>query len=62
MIAVMLMTSILFGMTDLQKAILTQFSSVFKPTDLYVSSQDFMFGGMMSAPTKDEQKKEKVMK
>jgi len=61
-IAVMLMTFILFGMTDLQRAILTQFSSVFKPTDLYVSSQDFtMMGGMMSAPTKEEEEKEEVI-
>jgi len=57
MIAVMLMTFILFGMTDLQRAVLTQFSSVFKPTDLYVSSQDFMFGGMLNAPTKEEEEK-----
>lgn len=62
MIAVMLMTFILFGMTDLQKAILTQFTSVFKPTDLYVSSTDYMaFGGMNSAPSKNTQKKEKVV-
>ncbi len=63
MIAVMLMTFILFGMTDLQRAVLTQFSSVFKPTDLYVSSQDFMFGGMLTAPTKaeEEEKKEPVV-
>ncbi|HNW33133.1 MAG TPA: hypothetical protein PKL44_02745, partial [Candidatus Dojkabacteria bacterium] len=62
MIAVMLMTFILFGMTDLQRAILTQFSSVFKPTDLYVSSTDFMaFGNMNSAPSKKVQQKEKVI-
>lgn len=62
MIAVMLMTFILFGMTDLQKAILTQFTSVFKPSDLYVSSTDFMaFGGMNSAPSKNTEKKEKVV-
>jgi putative ABC transport system permease protein len=62
MIAVMLMTFILFGMTDLQKAILTQFSSVFKPTDLYVSSQDIgMFGDRMSAPTKEQEKKEEII-
>lgn len=60
-IAVMLMTFILFGMTDLQRAILTQFSSVFKPTDLYVSSQDMMFGGMLSAPTKEVEKKEPII-
>lgn len=49
-------------MTDLQRAILTQFSSVFKPTDLYVSSTDFMaFGNMNSAPSKKVQQKEKVI-
>lgn len=62
MIAVMLMSFILFGMTDLQSAILSQFSSVFKPTDLYVSSQDMMsFSSMMSAPSKDAEKKEQVI-
>ena len=61
-IAIMLMTFILFGMTDLQKAILTQFSSVFKPTDLYVSSEDMMgFSSMMSAPTKEKEQKEKIV-
>ena len=54
-IAVMLMTFILFGMQDLQRAILTQFSTIFKPTDLYVSSQDMMgYASMVSAPTKDD--------
>ena len=58
-IAVMLMTFILFGMTDLQRAILTQFNSVFKPTDLYVSAQEVMgLGASQSAPTKDSQKQE----
>jgi putative ABC transport system permease protein len=58
-IAVMLMTFILFGMTDLQRAILTQFSSVFKPTDLYVSSQEMRgFGSSLSAPTKEAQEQE----
>ena len=62
MIAVMLMTFILFGMTDLENAILTQFSSVFKPTDLYVSSRDFtMFGRMTAAPTKERQEKEEII-
>ncbi len=56
MLAVMLMTFILFGMTDLQEAIVDQFSSVFKPTDLYVSSQDMtMFSSMMSAPKKQKE-------
>jgi putative ABC transport system permease protein len=62
-IAVMLMAFILFGMTDLQGAILTQFNSVFKPTDLYVSSQEMRsFGSSSSAPTKDSQEeKEKII-
>ncbi len=61
MIAVILMTFILFGMTDLQRAIITQFSSVFKPTDLYVSSTDFMaFGNMNSAPSKKLSRKRKL--
>jgi len=54
----MLMTFILFGMNDLQNMIIGQFSSQFKPTDLYVSSQDMGFGGMMAAPTKQEEEKE----
>lgn len=63
-IAVMLMTFILFGMTDLETAILTQFNAVFKPTDLYVSSQEVRgFGASQSAPTKDaqEQKEEVII-
>lgn len=62
-IAVMLMTFILFGMTDLEGAILTQFNAVFKPTDLYVSSQEVRgFGSSSSAPTKDSQEdKEEVI-
>jgi putative ABC transport system permease protein len=62
-IAVMLMTFILFGMTDLEGAILTQFNAVFKPTDLYVSSQEVRgFGASSSAPTKDSQEdKEEVI-
>lgn len=59
MIAVMLMTFILFGMTDLQDAVLTQFNSVFKPTDLYVSNSSFAMGGVSSAPRKEDVKNEK---
>lgn len=58
MIAVMLMTFILFGMTDLQNAIVGQFSEQFKPTDLSVSSQDLGFGGMFEAPSKDDEEVE----
>ena len=62
MIAVMLMTFILFGMTDLQDAVLTQFNSVFKPTDLYVSNSSFTMDGVSSAPRKEDvQNEEKVV-
>ncbi|MHC1716850.1 MAG: ABC transporter permease [Candidatus Dojkabacteria bacterium] len=58
-IAVMLMTFILFGMTDLKTAILSEFSSRFNPQDLYVSGKDNMsFGGLATAPTKNVEKKE----
>lgn len=61
MIAVMLMTFILFGMSDLKTMILGQFTEQFKPTDLYVSNQDISFSGIQSAPSKDTQKKEFVV-
>ena len=62
MIAVMLMTFILFGMTDLQRAILTQFSSVFKPPDLNVASTDFLaLENRTSAPAKILQQKAKYI-
>jgi len=62
-IAVMLMTFILFGMTDLKTAILSEFTARFNPQDLYVSGKDNLsLGGMASAPTKDtEEKEEKIM-
>ncbi len=59
MIAVILMTFILFGMSDLQSAVLTQFNSVFKPTDLYVSNSSIMMGGISSAPRKEDIQDEK---
>ena len=59
MIAVMLMTFILFGMTDLKTVLLSEIVTRFNPQDLYVSGQDNMsFGGMAMAPSKDEKKKE----
>lgn len=62
MIAVILMSFILFGMTDLQNAIVTQFSSQFKPTDLYVSSQEIMSGlSFVSAPSKEDETSEPVV-
>jgi putative ABC transport system permease protein len=61
MIAVILMSFILFGMSDLQTSILNQFSQQFRPNDLYVSGRDFNFGGMIAAPSKDDTKKENVI-
>jgi len=61
MIAVMLMTFILFGMTDLQNAVVAQFNSVFKPTDLYVSGQNFAGGGISSAPKKSDVEEEPII-
>ncbi len=59
MIAVMLMSFILFGMTDLKSALLSELTTRFKPQELYVSGQDSMsFGGMVNAPTKEGNKKE----
>ncbi len=62
-IAVMLMTFILFGMTDLKTAILSEFTSRFNQQDLYVSGKDNLsFSGMAVAPSKNkEEKKEKIM-
>lgn len=62
-IAVMLMTFILFGMTDLKTAILSEFTTRFNAQDLYVSGKDNMsFGGMAVAPTKStEEKEEKIL-
>ena len=59
MIAVMLMSFILFGMTDLKVALLSELTTRFKPQELYVSGQDSMsFGGMVNAPTKEGKVKE----
>jgi len=53
MLAVMLMSFILFGMTDLKNVMLSEIETRFNPLDLYVSGQDNMsFGGMAVAPTK----------
>lgn len=62
MIAVMLMTFILFGMSDLKTAVVSEFSSRFAPEDLYVSGRDsLMFGGMTTAPSKQDTAKEEVI-
>ena len=61
-IAVMLMTFILFGMTDLKSALMSELVTRFNPQDLYVSGRDNMsFGGMAVAPTKDGNTKEEVI-
>ena len=62
MIAVMLMTFILFGMSDLKTAVVSEFSSRFAPEDLYVSGRDvLMFGGMTTAPSKQDTAKEEII-
>ncbi len=63
MIAVMLMTFILFGMSDLKTAVVGEFSNRFKPEDLYVSGKNvMMFAGMNTAPSKeDSEKEEKIL-
>lgn len=61
-IAVMLMSFILFGMTDLKTALLSEINDSFSPQDLYVSGQNNMsFGFMGTPPTKDATKKEEVI-
>ena len=62
MIAVMLMTFILFGMSDLKTAVVSEFSSRFSPEDLYVSGRSvLMFGGMTTAPSKNDSAKEDII-
>ena len=62
LVAVMLMTFILFGMSDLKNAVTSEFSSRFSPQDLYVSGRDmFMFGGMNTAPSKQDDVKEEII-
>lgn len=62
MIAVMLMSFILFGMTDLKTALLSEINDRFNPLDLYVSGRNNMqFGSLGSAPTKASVKKEDVV-
>lgn len=56
LIAVVLMSFILFGMSDLESLIVGQFTDQFKPDQLTVSTTDYfgMGGGFLSAPTKEE--------
>lgn len=63
LIAVVLMSFILFGMSDLESLIIGQFSEQFKPDELIVSNTDMlgMMGGMRTAPTKEEEEKEVVI-
>jgi ABC-type antimicrobial peptide transport system permease subunit len=60
LIAVMLMSFILFGMSDLETLIINQFTSQFKPNELTVSTRDYfgMAGGAFSAPSKEDVKNE----
>lgn len=59
MLAVMLMSFIIFGMTDLKNALLSELETRFSPLDLYVSGRDNMsFGSMAVAPKKEGIKKE----
>lgn len=63
LIAVMLMSFILFGMSDLESLIVGQFTEQFKPNELSVGTQDFaaMSGSVLSAPSKDDVEKEEVV-
>jgi ABC-type antimicrobial peptide transport system permease subunit len=62
LIAVVLMSFILFGMSDLESLIVGQFSKQFKPNELYVGTQNFtaMMGSMATAPSKDQEVEDKV--
>ena len=63
LIAVMLMSFILFGMSDLESLIVGQFTEQFKPNELTVGTMDMisMMGGGLSAPSKDDVEKEEVI-
>jgi putative ABC transport system permease protein len=63
LIAVVLMSFILFGMSDLESLIVGQFSEQFKPDELIVSNTDMfgVMGGMRTAPSKDVEEKEVVI-
>jgi putative ABC transport system permease protein len=63
LIAVMLMSFILFGMSDLESLIVGQFTEQFKPNELTVGTMDMigMMGGALSAPTKEEVEQEEVI-
>lgn len=61
-IAVMLMAFILFGMSDLRTAIVSEFTERFTPEELYVSGREmFMFGGMMQPPSKEDEVREDIV-
>lgn len=64
LIAVLLMSFILFGMSDLESLIVGQFTEQFKPNELAVGTQSLlgMGGGVLSAPSKDDvEKEEKIL-
>lgn len=57
LISVLLMSFILFGMSDLENLIVNQFTSQFKPNELSVSTQNYLGmarGGAFSAPSKED--------
>jgi putative ABC transport system permease protein len=58
LIAVVLMSFILFGMSDLETLIVGQFTDQFKPNELSVSTQNYLGmaggGGAFSAPSKED--------
>ena len=62
LIAVVLMSFILFGMSDLKALIVNQFSEQFKPNELYVGTIDLqsMMGTANTAPTMEEETEDKV--
>ncbi|MFA6754378.1 MAG: FtsX-like permease family protein [Candidatus Dojkabacteria bacterium] len=63
LIAVMLMSFILFGMSDLESLIVGQFTQQFKPNELTVGTTDMisLMGGALSAPSKQDVEREEVI-
>lgn len=63
LISVMLMSFILFGMSDLESLIVGQFTEQFKPNELSVGTRDMvsLMGGALSAPSKEDVEKEEVI-
>lgn len=63
LIAVILMSFILFGMSDLESLIVNQFTEQFKPNELTVGTTDMtsFMGGALSAPSKEDVEQEEVI-